>query len=230
MFLRSTSGTITFATRPKNYKCSNVPPDPSNSSDQIPFTGELARKATHLGALVIPGGYHILRLDKADMLAIMIPITLLMILIDISRLRDWAIYRSFMGRFVTPMIRDHEHAGDFSGATYILLSVCLTVALYSKPIAVAALAFIIVGDVFAALIGRKFGRHRFGRKSVEGSLACLVGTLVVALLVPEMALPVSVFGAVVATITEAASFRIDDNISVPIVSGLAMTIFAKIIA
>ena len=206
-----------------------MPSDPAMPSDQIPFTGELARKATHLGALVIPGGYYFLRLDKADMLAIMVPVALLMVLLDISRLRNWAIYRSFIGRMVTPMIRDHEHAGDFSGATYILLSVCLTVALYSKPIAIAALAFIIVGDVLAALIGRKFGRHRFGRKSVEGSLACLVGTLVVASLAPGIALSVGVFGAVVATITEAASSRIDDNISVPIISGLAMTLLGKII-
>jgi len=198
-------------------------------SNQIPFTGELARKATHLGAVVIPGGYYFLQLDKADMLAIMVPVALLMVLLDISRLRNWAIYRSFISRIITPMIRDHEHAGDFSGATYILLSVCLTVALYAKPIAIAALAFIIVGDVLAALIGRKFGRHRFGRKSVEGSLACLVGTLVVASLAPGIALPVCVFGAVVATITEAASSRIDDNISVPIISGLAMTLLGKII-
>jgi len=203
--------------------------DPAMPSDQIPFTGELARKATHLGALVIPGGYYFLQLDKADMLAIMIPIALLMVLIDISRLRNWTIYRSTVSRIMAPMIRNHEHAGDFSGATYILLSVCLTVALYSKPIAIAALAFIIVGDVLAALIGRKFGRHRFGRKSVEGSLACLLGTLAVALLVPEIAMPVGVFGAVVATVTEAASSRIDDNISVPIISGLAMTLLVKII-
>jgi len=203
--------------------------DPAMPSDQIPFTGELARKATHLGALVIPGGYYFLQLDKADMLAIMIPIALLMVLIDISRLRNWTIYRSTVSRIMAPMIRNHEHAGDFSGATYILLSVCLTVALYSKPIAIAALAFIIVGDVLAALIGRKFGRHRFGRKSVEGSLACLLGTLAVALLVPEIAMPVGVFGAVVATVTEAASSKIDDNISVPIISGLAMTLLGKII-
>lgn len=203
--------------------------DPAMQSDQIPFTGELARKATHLGALVIPGGYYFLQLDKADMLAIMIPVALLMVLIDISRLRNWTIYRSTVSRLMAPMIRNHEHAGDFSGATYILLSVCLTVALYSKPIAIAALAFIIVGDVLAALIGRKFGRHRFGRKSVEGSLACLLGTIVVALIAPEIAVPVGVFGAVVATVTEAASSRIDDNISVPIISGLAMTLMGKII-
>jgi dolichol kinase len=102
--------------------------------------------------------------------------------------------------------------------------------MYTKPIAVAALTFIIVGDTLAALIGRRFGRHRFGRKSVEGSLACLAGTLLVAIFAPDLALPVALFGATVAAITEALSTRIDDNISVPIISGLAMTLFSRILS
>ncbi|UCC44296.1 MAG: phosphatidate cytidylyltransferase [Candidatus Zixiibacteriota bacterium] len=197
---------------------------------QISFKQEVARKATHTGALVIPAGYHLLALSRLEMLAIMIPIAILMVLIDISRLRDWAFYRVAASRFMSPLMRGHENAGDFSGATYILLSVCLTVALYDKPIAIAALAFIAVGDTFAALIGRRFGRHRFGRKSVEGSLGCLLGTLIVAFLVPGIPLSVAVFGAAVATAVEAVSFRIDDNITVPIVSGLAMTLLTRIMA
>ena len=130
---------------------------------------------------------------------------------------------------ISPMVRGHETAGDFLGATYILLSVCLTVALYDKMIAVAALGFIIVGDSFAALVGRKFGRHKFGRKSVEGTLACLVGTLLVALVAPQLPLMLGVIGAVVATATEALSTRIDDNVSVPIISGLVMTLTHRIL-
>ena len=203
--------------------------DSAYSSDQIPFIRELARKATHMGALIIPGGYYFLALQRSSMLAIMVPVTALMILIDISRLRDWVFYRRFAGKIIAPLIRSHEHAGDFSGATYILLSVCLTVALYTKPVAIAAISFIIVGDTLAALIGRKFGRHKFGRKSIEGSLGCLAGTLVVALITPGLALSVSVLGAFVAALVEALSTRIDDNISVPIISGLAMTLFGRIL-
>lgn len=122
------------------------------------------------------------------------------------------------------MVRQHEYAGDLSGATYILFSAVLTIAIFSREIAVAALAFIIVGDSLAALIGRKFGRHRIGSKSIEGSLACLAGTLVVAWLAPDLPGIVGIFGAVVATVTEALPWRLDDNISVPIISGIAMTL------
>lgn len=201
-----------------------------SDAGQIPFSQELLRKATHMGALVIPGGYYFLSLDKITALYIMIPITLLMIGIDIARLRNRGFWRNIAGPLAGRMVRGHEIAGDFTGATYILVSACLVIALYDKYIAVAALAFIIVGDTFAALIGRKLGRHRFGRKSVEGSLGCLLGTVIVALLAPNLTLAVALTGAVVATVTEAVSISIDDNISVPIVSGLAMTLLTSILA
>jgi dolichol kinase len=196
---------------------------------QIPFSQELVRKATHMGALSIPVGYHFLSLDKATALYIMVPIACLMVAIDVARLRNRGFWRNVAGPLAGRMVRGHEVAGDFTGATYILISACLTIGLYEKHIAIAALAFIVVGDTFAALIGRKLGRHWFGRKSVEGSLGCLLGTVIVAVLAPGLTLAVALTGAVVATITEALSAGIDDNISVPIVSGLAMTLLAKVL-
>ena len=164
------------------------------------------------------------------MLAIMIPIAALMVAIDIARLRRWALWTRFVARLFGNMIRRHELAGDWTGATYILLSVCLTVALFTKPIAVAALAFIMVGDTLAALVGRRFGRHRFGHKSVEGSLACLAGTVAVALVVPGLPLTVGLIGALVAAIAEAIPFGIDDNVTVPLISGASMSIVTGILA
>ena len=204
--------------------------DLSTSNNEITFAQEVIRKATHMGALVIPGSYWIFGLDKPTMLTFMIPAALLMLLIDISRLRQWLFWRSFAKKIVSSIIRQHEKDGDFTGATYILASFCLTIALYDKPIAIVALAFIIVGDTFAALVGRRFGRYRFfNGKSVEGSLACLAGTVIVALLAPGIALPVALLGALVATVVEALPLGIDDNVTVPILSGLVMTLSEKIL-
>ena len=163
------------------------------------------------------------------MLAIMIPVTILMIIIDMSRLRNWRFWQNFAGKITSKMIRAHEHAGDFTGATYILLAVCLTVALFSKPIAVTSMVFIVVGDTLAALIGRRFGRHRFGGKSLEGSGACLLGTVAVAFVAPELSVPVGIIGAIVATVVEALPLGIDDNITVPLISGLTMTLIQTVI-
>jgi dolichol kinase len=200
----------------------------NSESGQISFNQELVRKATHMGALVVPGVYYFLGVGRAEMLWVMIPIAVTMILLDISRLRDWFFWNRFGAFFIGKIIRGHEQHGDFTGASYILLAFCSTIALFDKPIAIAAMAFIIVGDSFAAIVGRKFGHHRFrGGKSYEGSLACLVGTLIVAALVPSISMQIGVLGAVIATITEAVPWSIDDNVTVPLLSGLTMTIAEK---
>jgi dolichol kinase len=191
---------------------------------------EVLRKTTHTFALIIPAGYQVLGLSKGQMLYIMVPITALMIVIDISRLRHLLLWKAVVSRIFGRMIRRHEEEGDWTGATYILLSVCLTVALFIKPIAVAALAFIMVGDTLAALVGRRYGRLRFGQKSIEGSLACLVGTVAVALIVPGLSLRVGIIGAFLATVVEAAPLGIDDNITVPLLSGLGMTLAAGVLS
>ncbi|UCD62796.1 MAG: phosphatidate cytidylyltransferase [Candidatus Zixiibacteriota bacterium] len=207
-----------------------TPGTSSNSDNQISFFHEIVRKTTHMGALVIPGGYYVFSLEKTGALAIMIPITLLMIFIDISRLRRWRFWTSFARKIGGALIRHHEMQGDFTGASYILISACLTIALFDKPIAIAALAFIIVGDSFAAIIGRRYGRHRYRpNKTVEGTAGCLLGTLIVAMLLPDILLTVAVGGAVVATVIEAYPFGVDDNIAVPLVSGLFMTFLHKAI-
>ena len=203
-------------------------PDSTDTS-QIPFGQEILRKATHIGALVIPGGYWILGLSRAEMLAAMIPITMIFVLFDVGRLRNWLIWRKIAGPIFDNMIRNHEKA-DFTGATYILLTTCATVAMFPKPIAVAALAFIIIGDTLAALVGRRWGRHKwFGTKSIEGSLACLAGLVVVAHFTPNLPLAVGLIGAVVATLVEALPFHIDDNVTVPIISGLVMLLVWRLL-
>ncbi len=198
-------------------------------TSQIPYTQELWRKGTHLGALIIPASYYLLDLSKTGMLSIMVPITLFVLLLDVSRLRNWPLWRIIAAPFWGGMIRKHEAAGKLTGASFILMSVCLSVLLFSKPIAVCSLAFIIVGDTFAAIIGRPWGKHRFGDKSIEGSLGCLAGTLIVACFAPEIPLSIGIPGAVAATLVEAAPWRYDDNITVPLISGTAMTLLYNVL-
>ncbi len=209
--------------------------DLSANNKQISFFYEIMRKSTHMGALVVPGIYYLFELSKMQMLSLMIPIAGLIVFADISRLRNyWFWQQDIVRKLLSPMIRPHEAEGDFTGATYILMSFCLTIALYPKAVAITAITFIIIGDTLAALIGRKVKSPKFYKsKSVAGSLGCLAGMSMVAVaaanLFPGISLQVALWGALVGTIFEAFSFGIDDNVTVPILSGLFMTLLLKIL-
>ena len=198
---------------------------PSTSGENISLKQELLRKSTHIGALIIPGGYYFLKLEQVTAFSILSGIALFMLVIDVSRLRNWWFWRVLSGRVFSRMLRKHEQDGDLTGASYILLAAAVSVAIFSKPVAIAAISFIIVGDVAAALIGRRFGRTRIGNKTLEGSLGCLAATVLVAVFTPGIPLQVGLLGALVATLVEAWPMGVDDNVSVPLLSGLAMTMF-----
>jgi len=186
----------------------------------IPLSAELVRKGIHLFALVIPIGYYLVPFPIA---IICVSISAVVsILIDVARFRRWKLWK-WLSVIITPIIRKHEVDGGFTGASYILTTSVLCMILFPKPVAMAALVFIIIGDTAAALIGRLYGKHKLiGSKTIEGSSACLLSTALVSLLVPGLPLAAGLCGAVVATVAEALSGSTDDNLTVPISSGFAM--------
>lgn len=187
---------------------------------EISLSAELVRKGIHLFALVIPIGHYLVSVPVA-VLGITIP-ALVSVLIDISRFRNWILWR-WLSVLLSPIIRDHEVKGGFTGASYILTGSAITILLFPREIAIAAITFIIIGDTAAALVGRPWGKHKIiGKKSVEGSSACLISVILVSFLMPGLPTAAAIPGAVAATLVETFSGRIDDNLAVPVVSGAVM--------
>jgi dolichol kinase len=193
----------------------------SDAAD-ISIGAELVRKGIHLFALVIPVGYYLVPFPLS--IGVVSIAAAVSILIDISRFNDWKLWHrlSFLLR---PIIRDHEVEGGFTGASYILSTSAVSMALFPKSVAIAAITFIIIGDTAAALVGRMWGRHKIiGKKSFEGSTACLVSLIMVSFLIPGLPMAAAIPGALAATLAEAFSGKIDDNLTVPIISGLVMLV------
>ncbi len=189
----------------------------------ISYLNESLRKATHLFALVIPIGYSLT--NRTVSLAVLLPLMVLFILLDTARIRGWGLWalaQPIWGRMLRP-----QESRRYTGASYIMLAAVLAVIMFPKPIAICSLSFIIVGDTAGALIGRKWGKHRFRNRSFEGSAAFLLSSMIPAAIVPDVPLWVGIVGAFVATITEALSGDIDDNLSVPLVAGLIMHLLIK---
>jgi phytol kinase len=123
-----------------------------------------------------------------------------------------------------------EEAGDNRGTVLFPLAfVVLILLLWNQPGGRAALgAGILVlawGDAAAALIGRRWGRHRYrvgpGWRSLEGSSAMLLtSTLAIVVMGQIMGAPYSLLlvlaAAGAATLLEAASRWGADNLLVPL--------------
>lgn len=180
---------------------------------------ELGRKAIHLGALVMPIGLWFVPMLYARL--ILFGFFLLLAFLDIARWTDTRFSR-FLRRSLHLVLRPHERR-RFSGGTYILAAGALCSILYPKPVAVAVLICIILGDTAAVFVGRSVGRVRIGAKTLEGSLAFFLASLAGILWIPGLPLNVKVFGAAVAAVVEALPIPMDDNLTVPLAAGAVMS-------
>lgn len=198
------------------------------ASVETSYRTELIRKGIHMSSLSIPVVYYFI--TREDALAILIPLTLLFGLSDLARITVPAV-GTFYERIFGFLLRKHERTTGrrrLNGATYVLLSATLCVWLFPKVIVITAFAILIVSDTAAALIGRKFGRHPFNGKSVEGTSAFLVTALIVVALSPKVLyLPaeyaIGAAAAIVGTFVEAWSGDlVDDNLSIPLSIALIM--------
>ena len=180
---------------------------------------ELRRKSIHLLGLVLPILYvfttrHTATIAVGALLAIVLGVELLKTLLPTFRVM-------FM-RIFSPILRSQEQKGGLTGATYYLIGSFLCILLFDKTLAIVCLCFLTLGDLFAALIGKQWGRIKlFSRKSLEGSLACFIVCTAVALLIGLHPV-VAIVGAFAATLIELLPTGVDDNITIPLISGLAM--------
>jgi dolichol kinase len=195
------------------------------------YQQEIWRKLIHLGSAAFPIAYWLT--DKPFMLWVLVPLAV--IAVGAETLRHLKPrFRAFIDRWLGRLLRQAEDH-TLTGATCVTLGAMLSIALFDKPIAITVLLFLSVSDALASLVGIRFGRVRLGGKSLEGSAAFLVSAVAIALLVLRSAPLVAVLGAVVATVVEAlplkiAGRKLDDNLTIPLISGAAMSLLAPVLS
>jgi dolichol kinase len=191
---------------------------------------ELARKSFHLSTTLAP--LLVWALPRPIALLLLVPAAAVAVTVDLARLRMRAFRYHFL-RYTRTMLRHHErHA--LTGGTWMAISYAVALLVLPKPIAVAAMLFNGLGDAAAALIGKRFGRHRTSwGKSWEGFGAALVTCLCIGLamsyVAPEMSPAGAAAGALAAAALEFAPLPLDDNVRVTLGGGLAAWLFSALI-
>jgi len=193
----------------------------------IDYQYEIARKGIHLFSLSIPIIYFFI--SKHLALCLLLPVTAIFIVIDTARYYIPLIARWFYHWFGW-LLRRHEtdiNKKRLSGASHVLIAASLCVLLFPKVIAINAFTILIISDTASALIGRRFGRHRFLAKSLEGSAAFFISAILVIIVSPKIDyLPMEYFigiiAAVIGTVVEALPIKLDDNLTIPISVGFSL--------
>jgi len=194
----------------------------------IQYRDELVRKLIHLFSLSIPIIYYFIsRREGIIILSVMTFISLLA-----EALRYYApSFNIFFTSVFGFLLRKHEvdsKRKNLTGATYVFISALICIIIFPKLIFITAFSILIISDIMAALIGRRYGKHKFLAKSLEGTLAFFVSAILVVFLTPKfLGLPeeyvIAIIAAAVGAIAENISFGFaDDNLSVPLSVGLTM--------
>ena len=192
-------------------------------TDRLELRYEVARKAIHLSSLSIPVIYWFISRELA--LLLLIPLFCGFFLIDLLK-NFFSPVATWYHNTFDSMLRTHELQGNkayLNGATHIVMAALLLVLFFPKIIAVAAFTLVAISDTLAAIVGKIFGKHRFGQKSLEGSAAFFLSALLIVSVVPGLNLFIGLAMAISATVTEAfmvriGDFKIDDNLAIPLIS------------
>lgn len=171
----------------------------------------------------------------------LISITLAAIAVEIARRRSLEVNRRFIFLFGA-LLRGNE-SSDLTASTYFLVAASTVFLLCHRSAAALALVFAAVGDPAAGMVGERWGKTWLTRegsahsppglrltrevspqvkgKSLEGSLAFLGACLVAGLAlvaITDLVLWQAVAGAFCATAVEFLSLRVNDNLSIPLVT------------
>ncbi len=165
-----------------------------------------------------------LGLDREVMIVITGLLTGVAVALEVGRWRFSALNGWFQARF--GVLMKQSESSQVLGSTYMAAASLIVFLFFDKELAILALLYIAVGDPLAGVVGKRYGRVRIGSKSVEGTLAFAVGAGVVgcALIAGGLDVPywVALGGAGVGALVELLPSPLDDNLTVPPVSGAFM--------
>ena len=189
--------------------------------------GLIYRKLIHLSSTVYPLIlYHLPEKYGEILSAILIFVSLSVERLRVKRVYYRNLFNKFFGRF----LKTDEYVGGLTGATTLLVSSFICYIFFERNIALYSLLLLTISDGLSTIIGVTFGKRKiFGQKTLEGSLVFLISGLVISLFMP-LPLLLKISGALIGMVVELFSDYLgDDNFSIPLITGLILTILRKII-
>ncbi|HPI39305.1 MAG TPA: hypothetical protein PLJ21_00775 [Pseudobdellovibrionaceae bacterium] len=188
------------------------------------------RKIWHMGAVFLL--FILYRLIPETMTPYFFGVlAFIAVAIDALRLRSPLMNDLVMAIF-KPLMRASEVKG-YAGTTFLLTGVFIIVLAFPKVVVSLTLLFLAFGDPIASFIGIRYGKDKiFGHKSIQGFIAAFVVCLLITLsyfyvreIMSNRLFVVSLISGMIGALAELIPIsKIDDNLSLPILSSLGLFI------
>jgi diacylglycerol kinase (CTP) len=201
----------------------------------------LARKGWHMltGCTGLTGYFfsaEFLSIERQTVWAYsLIAVAVMGFLVDSLRIRFESLNEIVL-KFMGPFMRASEQKG-YSGLPFYALGVGLSLFFFEEKIAILSTLFLIFADPIASLFGIIYGKDKIlPNKSLQGVMACFFTCYILSMgfviLHAEPQQPFAdswilfaVISGIIGALAEVAStLNIDDNLTIPLVSGLGMTV------
>jgi dolichol kinase len=193
----------------------------SQSSGRV----SLLRKLIHLATTLVPAiGWLI-----SYWLAIALAGAALVASLALEAARRWWPWvNRLLWRLIPSVFREWEDQ-RLLGSTWCAVGMLMALLLFGGDAGGTAILFLAWGDPAAEWVGRRWGEP-VRKKTLAGSLGCLVACLlagIVGVYWGNLSPWAVLAGAVVATLVERWSPPPDDNLWIPILSGLAIVVVQR---
>ena len=129
----------------------------------------------------------------------------------------------YVKKVLNKPVKEYEKRGYVASFSYTA-GMLLVILFLPLKFAIGSALILSVGDPAAAVVGKRFGKHKFRHnpdKSFEGSLAMFIVSFV-SLSFLSISVSVGLFAAISAVILESFDLKASDNLLIPIFAGIVM--------
>ncbi len=190
----------------------------------------IARKVWHMVTGLIIVLCYMAGIQQPAAIVILGAVLCLDLIVESSRLRS-SIFNDKILKFMGPIMRTHE-IKQMSTVPHYLCSAILAIAIFPKPVAILSILFLAFGDPLASFFGILYGSKgpRFSNgKTLIGTLAGVVTCSLLTFMYLCSSAPsdgtllvLTLVGGLAGGMAELLPFDIDDNFTIPMISGFAL--------
>jgi len=192
----------------------------------------IARKLWHIfcGSAAI-GTYFISNIELEFWGWVALAIAITGFAVDFLRFKNKK-FNQLMINFLAPIMRKSEK-DSFSGLPFYALGIALSIYFYQRDIALISILYLVFSDPISSFVGVQFGKDKIlPNKSLQGTIAgffsCYFITVIYIANIQTSSLNIlgfALLAALIGAISELFSaFNIDDNVTIPVISGAGLTV------